>query len=123
MGLTLYDSEERTFSMNAWNWGVLHHVIRIQDLFPEERWAPLRSGGGSLEAPEIATLVDFLEHLFLPELPPGHRMFFDCTTTDAPDNGTLYRGDEMAKNYSLHHDVLVAFIAYLKTTVGTVRFW
>jgi hypothetical protein len=111
------DGRER--KVNAWNWGVLHHIVEAMGLFDDELWAPARGGGAELDAAQCATLVGFLRDELLPRIPPGHRMFFNTTVTDVPDDGTFYRDkDELWKNYSLHHEVLVAIIELLDGATG-----
>ena len=110
--------------MNAWNWGVLHHLVTRGDLFSAEDWEPKRSnGGGQLDPSQVLALADFLEAKVLPQLHDGERMFFDQTVTDVPDDGTLYRDEaELWRNYSLRQDVLVSIIAFLRSANGQVAF-
>jgi hypothetical protein len=124
MSITL-DAEGGTdLDVNAWNWGVLHHLVANARLFPEEVWAPKRyNGGGELDAAQVKVLADFLEETVLPALRPGERLFFDGTITDVPDDGTFYREEsEQWKNYSLQHAVLERVIAFLRGAGGAVSF-
>jgi hypothetical protein len=124
MSILFQDAAGQSYRMNAWNWGVLHHIVARMNMYPDELWAPMRySGGGDFDAAQIAELADFLEQTLLPRIPPDHRMFFDLSVTDAPDDGTLYRGDEIEKNYSLRNDVLVELIAFLKTVTPPLSFY
>ena len=116
MSVTLTAADGRDLKVNAWNWGVLHHRVLLADLFPEECWAPVRSGHGALSPDDAARLARFLEEQLLPRVPVGHRMFVDGSVTDTPDDGTFYRApDELVKNYSLQHGVLVRVIEFLKS--------
>ena len=114
-------SDDRSLDMNAWNWGVLHHVVDVAGIFPGEVWEPVRSGGGTLEADQVTALAGFLADRVLPHIAPGQRMFPDGTITDVPDDGTFYREpSEMWKNYSLHHEVLVEAIEFLRGAGGPI---
>jgi hypothetical protein len=123
MSIILKSSDGRV-QVNAWNWGVLHHLVTHGGLFSEENWEPKRSnGGGELDHSQVMALANFLEAKVLPQLHDGERMFFDGTVTDVPDDGTFYRDEaELWKNYSLHHHVLVSIIAFLRSTNGQVAF-
>ncbi len=122
MSVVLEAPDGRTLQVNAWNWGVLHHLVAQADLFPEEVWAPKRSnGGGALETDQVATLADFLTARLRPAIAPGSRMFFDGSTTDVPDDGTFYRADnELWKNYSLTRETLDRVIDFLRAAGGPV---
>ena len=124
MSITLDAEGGADLDVNAWNWGVLHHLVDNAGLFPEEVWAPKRySGGGELDAAQVKALADFLEETVLPALQPGERLFFDGTITDVPDDGTFYREEsEQWKNYSLQHAVLERVIAFLREAGGSVSF-
>jgi hypothetical protein len=52
-------------------------------------------------------------------LAPGQRLLHDLSVTDEPDDGAFHR-DRLEKNYSLHHDVLVAVIQFLRETGGPI---
>ena len=123
MSILLIAEDGRDLKMNAWNWGVLHHVVERAGLFPGELWEPARHGGGELDAADVARLADFLAERVLPRLAPGQRMFFDGTVTDEPDDGTFYREEnELWRNYSLLREVLVGAIEFLRSAQGAVRF-
>lgn len=123
MSITLWTSD-RDLTINAWNWGVLHALVASAGVFSDEIWEPKRyNGGGTLDEEQVATLADFLESSVLPRIAPGQRMFFDESVTDEPDDGTFYRGEsELWRNYSLHHDVLVEVIAFLRAVQAPVAF-
>jgi len=108
--------------VNAWNWGVLHHLVAQAGLFPDDVWAPKRSnGGGALDADQVVSLASFLAERVRPKLSPGERMFFDGSTTDAPDDGTFYRAEnELWKNYSLTREMLDRVIGFLESAGGPV---
>lgn len=115
MGVSLTSETGATLNVNAWNWGVLHHVVAALRVMPDEPWAIARSGGVDLEPAEVSTLAEALEEHVLPCLRPGERMFFDGSVTDVPDNGTLYRDEsELWRNYSLSREVLADVIAFLR---------
>ncbi len=121
MSVEIECADGRSLKVNAWNWGVLHHLVAEEGLLPDEVWAHLRSGGGELEAAQVTVLAGFLERAVLVRLAPDERIFFDGTVTDVPDDGTFYRAeDELWRNYSLHHDVLTCVIAFLRAADGPV---
>jgi hypothetical protein len=123
MSIILETASGKNLRLNAWNWGVLHHLAAVAAIFPEELWDPQRGGGGDeLSLAEVRLLADFLEQEVLPCLKEGERMFFNGTVTDLPDDGTFYRDEsELWRNYSLRHDVLVRVVAFLRTADGPVR--
>ena len=122
MSVVLEAPDGRSLKVNAWNWGVLHHLVEKAGLFPDQVWVPKRyNGGGALDAGQVALLADFLAELVVPLIGEGERMFFDGTTTDVPDDGTFYRAeDELWKNYSLHRDVLDRVIEFLRAAGASV---
>ncbi len=112
------------YHVNVWNWGVLHHMVAIENIFPEEIWEPLYYNlGYELNAEQVTILADFLETKLLPSLKAGERLFFNGTITNEPDDGTFYRDEkDVWRNYSLHHHVLVQIINFLRNTNGYVKF-
>ena len=122
MSVILQAPDGRDLKVNAWNWGVLHHLVERAGLFPDDVWVPKRyNGGGALDADQVSRLADFLSDKVIPLIAPGQRMFFDGNTTDVPDDGTFYRAEEeLWKNYSLHRDVLDDVIAFLRAAGGSV---
>ena len=68
------------YHVNVWNWGVLHHMVAIENIFPEEIWEPLYYNlGYELNAEQVTILADFLETKLLPSLKAGERLFFNGT--------------------------------------------
>ena len=122
MSVILEAPDGSDLKVNAWNWGVLHHLVERAGLFSEEVWVPKRyNGGGALDAAQVAALADFLAERVRPLIGTGERMFFDGSVTDVPDDGTFYRAeDELWKNYSLRRDVLDAVITFLLAAGGPV---
>jgi hypothetical protein len=122
MSIILATPDGRELKVNAWSWGALHSIVSSAGVFPSEVWEPKRSdGGGILEARQVAILADFLSARVLPRLGDGERMFGDGSVTDIPDSGALYRGgDDPRRNYSLHHDVLVEVIEFLRSAAGPI---
>ncbi len=124
MSIVLEDAAERSLQVNAWNWGVLHHVVQsaTPPLLDDDTLEALRFGGGlELSQEEIVALYVILEKLALPLLQPGQRMFFDFSVTYEPDDGTFYREEnEMHRNYSLHYEVLVSVMDFLKQAAAPV---
>ena len=116
MSVILTDTEGKTLQVNAWNWGVLHYTLACCQpklLEDDQLLEQLRFGGVELSDLEVAEIRSYLRDVVLPRIKPGERMLYDLTVTDEPDDGTFYR-EELAKNYSLHYDVLVAVIAFLE---------
>src|SRR5213593_2866775 len=123
MSIILSENDKNELSINAWNWGVVHHLINKAGILPDEVWEPKRyNGGGDLTHEQVATVVKYLKSEVLPRLKAGERMFPDGKTTRTPDDGTMYRGDDAWKNYSLNHEVLTKLIAFLEGTNGSVTF-
>ena len=122
MSVVLEAPGGRRLKVNAWNWGVLHHLVEQAGVFPDEVWVPKRyNGGGALDAEQVAVLTDFLATRVVPLIGEGERMFFDGSTTEVPDDGTFYRAeDELWKNYSLRRDVLDDVIEFLRAAGGSV---
>lgn len=104
--------------------GVLHHVVASArpQFLNEDVVEQLRFNSGvQLSMEEIVALHVILEKLALPLLQPGQRMFFDFSVTDELDDGTFYREEsEMHRNYSLHYEVLVSVMDFLKHAVAPV---
>lgn len=123
MSFTLQDAKDDDFRLNAWNWGVLHHLVVRAAILPDQVWEPARyNAGAELDTEQIGVLADFLEQSLLPRLQPGERMYHDGSVTDEPDDGTFYREEgEMWKNYSLHHSVLIGVIAFLRQAEAPVQ--
>jgi hypothetical protein len=122
VSVILQAPDGRDLKVNAWNWGVLHHLVEQAGIFPDDVWVPKRyNGGGALDADQVARLADFLAAEVVPLIGEGERMFFDGSITDVPDDGTFYRADdELWKNYSLRRDVLDAVIEFLRAASGNV---
>ncbi len=112
----------RTLKVNAWNWGVLHHLVERAGIFSDDLWVPKRyNGGGALDEDEVVRLADHLAAQVVPLIGEGERMFFDGSITDVPDDGTFYRAeDELWKNYSLTRQVLDDVISFLRAAGGPV---
>jgi hypothetical protein len=70
----------------------------------------------------VAEIAGFLKEVVLPLLKPGERLLHDFTVTSEPDDGTFHR-DQPERNYSLHHEVLLAVIAFLEESEPPVGFW
>jgi hypothetical protein len=123
MSIILVAADDRDCQINAWNWGVLHEIVREAGVFPEDFWARYRFNcAGALEADKVRILADFLDSRVLGRLRPGERMLPDGKTTDVPDDGTFYRDPkEMEKNYSLDRDVLIKLIEFLKSANGPIE--
>ncbi len=97
---------------------MLHYAVTCAKppIFEVEVLCLLRYGGVHLERDEdqVRKLHDFLSEVIRPTIPLGQRMTFDFSITSEPDDSTFYR-DDLGKNYSLHHDVLVNIINFLAT--------
>ena len=115
----LKDEGGARLAVNAWNWGVLHHTLELGGVLDEDTLVLVRCGGATLDAEQASRALRYLEAVVLPKLPAGHRMLANLSVTADPDDGTFHR-DDLAKNYSLHHDVLTSVIEFLRTSRGTV---
>jgi hypothetical protein len=116
MSIDLVDSQGRSLTVNAWNWGLLHFTIECARpaLFPDADFRDrLRSGGAELSTDQVGLLCQYLDEVVLPRIGPGQRMLHDLSVTNEPDDGTFHR-DQLEKYYSLHHDVLVSVIRFLR---------
>ena len=116
MSIILEDALGKTIKVNAWNWGVLHFAVACAKppVFEDEDFlGRLRYGGGvTLSKEQADSLFEYLTEVVLPRLKPGQRMLTDFSVTDEPDDGTMHR-DDLEKNYSLHHEVLVSVLHFL----------
>jgi hypothetical protein len=122
MSVLLTNSQGQSLSVNAWNWDVLHFTVTCAKvpLFDKETIDALRFGGIDVTDRHVRILRDFLQQDVLPRLKPGQRMFTDLSVTDEPDDGTFYR-DDLAKNYSLHYEVLVEVIEFLSNSKTPIK--
>jgi hypothetical protein len=123
--MRLETADGRALEVNVWNWGVLHDIVAKRKLFTDDIWAAKRSnGGGMLDGTQCSALAEFLAAEVLPYLAPGERLYYDGTVTSEPDDGTFFREEhELWRNYSLHHDVLMAAIAFFREAAGPVGFY
>jgi len=80
----------------------------------------VHSADGDFDATAVSLLAAFLEEQVLPHLHAGERMLLDGSTTDIPDDGTLYDGEDVALNYSLDREVLLTVIRFLREASGPV---
>ena len=83
---------------------------------------PTRSNLVVLTSEEVSTLTAFLQKKVLPAFRSGERMYPAGTFTDEPDDGTMYRGEDAWRNYSLSYEVLADVIDFLKQAKGPVSF-
>jgi hypothetical protein len=123
MSVRLTDSTGQSLKVNAWNWGALHYAMTCAKppLFEGEAVVEgLRYGGIELDEGQVRKLHDFLSEVLRPMIAIGQRMLFDLSITSEPDDGTFYR-DDLRKNYSLRHDVLVSVIDFLATAHAPIR--
>ena len=124
MSITISNEDGQCMHVNAWNWGVLHFVVEKAKLLPQDVWEPARYLGTDLDHAQVKQLTEFLGSNVLPQLKPGERMFFDGTKTHLADDGTFFReADEQWKNYSLHHEVLLKILQFLRSSNGPVSFY
>ena len=97
MSMILSTDDGLDYHVNVWNWGVLHHMVAIENIFPEEIWEPLYYNlGYELNAEQVTILADFLETKLLPSLKAGERLFFNGTITN---NQTTEPFIEMRRMY------------------------
>jgi hypothetical protein len=124
MSITISNEDGKHLHLNAWNWGVIHYLVEKAQLFPQDIWEPARYLGTDLTTEQANQLADFLESSVMRHLLPGERMFFEGTTTNSTDDGTLFReADEQWKNYSLHQDILAKVLQFLRSSSGSISFY
>lgn len=118
MSVILTDAKGNSVGVNAWNWGVLHHAVACAKppvLDDADLLEQLRFGSVHLSKEQADSLFVYLVQVVLPRLNPGQRMLVDFSVTDEPDDGTFYRGEaDAARNYSLHYEVLITVLHFLK---------
>ena len=123
MSFTLLDlgSESFEFPVNLWHWKAALEIIKKLDILSESTVRQMNYNGTGVKVPlkdahEIGTRI---QQEFLPQVPPGKRIFADLTVTDAPDDMTLYRdSDEDWKNYSFSHEWLRDFAEFCLRSKG-----
>ena len=107
--------------VSAWTWGPIHDLVAAAGILPAGLWNMTRYNcSAELDQQQAATLADFLESRVLVRLGDGERLLADGTVTDVPDDGTFHR-DDLAKNYSVHREMLVRIIDFLRAANGPVR--
>jgi hypothetical protein len=107
--------------VSAWTWGPIHHLVAAAGILPAGLWDMTRYNcSAELDQQQVATLADFLDSRILRRLSDGERLLADGTVTDVPDDGTFHR-DDLAKNYSVHREMLVRIIDFLRAAKGPVR--
>jgi len=119
----LVDEEDKSFSLNFWNWGALHEAVRVAGVLPDDIWGPMRQGWGPpLAAEHVQTLRSFLATQVLPRMQPGQRLLFTGEVTSEPDDGKMhYDDDNQWRNYSLLEQVLRDTITFLDHATGSIR--
>ena len=123
MSVILEDSQGKSIQVNAWNWGVLHYAVACAKppvLDDQDFLELLRFGGVSLSEEQADGLLVYLVNVVLPRLKPGQRMLTNFSVTDEPDDGTLHK-DNLEKNYSLHYDVLVSVVQFLREAQAPIN--
>lgn len=123
MSFTLVDlsSENYEFHANVWNWKPTLEIIKSFDILGENkiRQMTYNATGVKLSKEEAHEIGEKIRDEFLPKLNPNKRIFMDLSTTDAPDDGTLYKDeDEQWKNYSTSHDWLKDFVEFCLKSKG-----
>jgi hypothetical protein len=107
--------------VSAWTWGPIHDAVASARILPTDLWEMTRyNSSAELDEQQAATLADFLESRMLARLGAGERLLADGTVTDRPDDGTLYR-DDLSRNYSVHREMLLRIIDFLRAAKGPVR--
>jgi hypothetical protein len=114
-------SANADLKVSAWTWGPIHDLVASAGILPADLWEMTRYNcSAELDQQQVATLADFLQARILVRLGDGERLLADGTVTDVPDDRTLYR-DDLARNYSVHREMLVRIIDFLRAAKGPVR--
>ena len=125
MSFILEDARGQTLCVNAWNWGTLHHAVACATppIFDDEDLLDLlRYGGAVLSQSQIDALYRYLNEEILPQLSVGQRMLADLSISVEADDGAFHR-DDLTKNYSLQHEVLLAVVQFLQHAQVPLEVW
>ena len=123
MSYTLVDQSPDGFELNAtvWKWKAAIEVIKSLDLFSDSmvRQMSYNAAGIKVDQDDAHLIGNQIRDKILPKLEPNKRMFADLTITDAPDDGTLFTGDdEQWRNYSVSYEWLKDFSDFCLRSKG-----
>jgi len=106
--------------VNFWNWRPTVNLIGSFGLIDNERLELLQHSfcGGEVSTEEAVQIADRIEGDVLAKMPQDGRVLLDLSVTTEPDDGTLYKGDESAKNYSATAGWLRQFVAFCRASGG-----
>ena len=123
MSFTLHDmsSENFEFTANVWNWKAALEVIKGLDILSEGkvRQMAYNAMGVKVDLEDAHLIGKKIKEKLLPKLEPNKRIFADGSTTDEPDDMTLFKdNDEQWKNFSVSHDWLKEFSDFCLRSKG-----
>lgn len=123
MSVTLADigNNNENFTSSRWSWKVAMAIMEKLEVIDESTIQMLRKGHLDIVIDKAAAraIADAVRTNFIEKLNPKGRVFSNLTTTDEPDDGTLYRSpDEEWKNYSATREWLESFADFCESSDG-----
>ena len=105
-------SENFEFRSSVWSWKAAIEIIKSFDVVSEGkvRQMAYNATGVKVDQMDANEIGKRVQTDILPKVGEGMRMFSDLSTTDSPDDGTIYQDeDEKFKNYSVDREWLLEF--------------
>ncbi len=115
------DTEEIVLGVNSWNWRATLEIIDSFKILDSE--TIYRMGCGCAYYPEISKnqareIAKRLKCEYIDRMHNNDRILFDLSMTNEPDDGTLYQGDDVDKNYSATKEWLIEFYEFCNSCNG-----
>ena len=113
-------TQEIDLRVNSWNWKTTVAIIQSLDILEDETIDLISSAclWGEISKSEARIIADRIEADYLSRMPEGARVTIDLSITQEEDDGRLYVGEEIWKNYSATRKWLVEFCDYCRRTDG-----
>ncbi len=114
MSFTIIDQGSENFEVRAsvWSWKATLEIIKSFDIISEGlvREMAYNATGISVSHEDAKHIGEMIRDTILPKVPIGTRMFSNLSTSEAPDDGTIYKdpGDQW-RNYSVDNEWLNEF--------------